>query len=216
MTDISLILLDLNGVLYRYDRDARIAHLGAISGRPPESIKAAIWDSGFEDSGDAGALDGGAYLRGFGARIGYDLGEAEWVTAQQVAVTPMQETLGLLRRLRPALACAVLTNNNLLVARHFADLYPEVAPLVAGRAYVSAEFGLRKPDPDAYRRCVARLGVAPEATLFVDDSAANVAGARAAGLLGYDYTGPAALATELLERGLLRDGVGSGSGLATT
>lgn len=48
MPDISLILFDLNGVLYRYDRDRRIAALSATTGVPPDAIAAAIWDSGFE------------------------------------------------------------------------------------------------------------------------------------------------------------------------
>jgi len=100
MTKISLILFDLNGVLYRYDRDARIAHLASVSGRTPEAIRTAIWDSGFEDSGDAGALDAAAYLRGFGACIGYALPEAEWVVAQQLAATPIAATLALLPRIR--------------------------------------------------------------------------------------------------------------------
>jgi HAD superfamily hydrolase (TIGR01509 family) len=82
-------------------------------------------------------------------------------------------------------------------------LYSEVAALVGDRACVSAEFGVRKPDPDVYRRCLGRLGVAPEAALFVDDSPANVAGACAAGLHGYDYTDSAALAVELRQRGLV-------------
>lgn len=203
VTEITLILFDLNGVLYRYDRDARIASLASVSNRPPDAIKAAIWDSGFEDAGDAGALDAAGYLGGFGARIGYGLSEAEWVTAQQVAVTPIGATLALLPRLRHEVRCAVLTNNNLLVRRHFAALYPEVAPLVGDRAYVSAEFGARKPDPEAYRRCLVRLGVEPMAALFVDDSPANVAGAREAGLFGHDYTGPQELTAELGRLGLL-------------
>jgi putative hydrolase of the HAD superfamily len=203
VTEISLILFDLNGVLYRYNRDARIAHLASVSKRSPEAVMTAIWDSGFEDSGDAGTLDASQYLDGFGACIGYNLTEADWVGAQQVAVTPIAATLALLPRLRPQVRRAVLTNNNLLVLRHFSTLYPEVAALVGDRACVSAEFGARKPDPDAYRRCLLRLGVAPENTLFVDDNAANVAGSRNAGLHGYDYTGPEALAAELGTRGLL-------------
>jgi glucose-1-phosphatase len=203
VTEISLILFDLNGVLYRYDRDARIAHLASISKRTPAAVKIAIWDSGFEDSGDAGVLDAAAYLHGFGACIGYDLSEAEWVAAQLVAVTPIAGTMALLPRIRPAVRCAVLTNNNLLVLRNFSTLYPEVAALVGDRACVSAEFGVRKPDPDTYRRCLGRLGVTPAAALFVDDSSANVAGARQAGLHGYDYTDPAALAAELGKWGLL-------------
>jgi putative hydrolase of the HAD superfamily len=205
MTDIALILFDLNGVLYRYDRDARIAYLSAVSGSAPDAIKAAVWDSGFEDSGDAGALDADAYLRGFGACIGHDLSEADWVAAQQAAVSPIPETMALLSRVKPAETFAVLTNNNMLVERHFADLYPEVAALAGDRALVSAQFGVRKPDPEVYRRCLARLGVTPGAALFVDDSAANVTGARAAGLFGYEYTDPHAFAAELRRLGLLAE-----------
>lgn len=201
--DVSLILFDLNGVLYRYDREARIAHLALVSGQTADAVRTAIWDSGFEDSGDAGALDADAYLRGFGACIGYGLSEDEWVAAQLAAVTPIEATLALLPHVRAGVRCAVLTNNNLLVLRHFATLYPEVAVVVGDGACVSAEFGVRKPDPEAYRRCLVRLGVAPPAALFVDDSAANVAGAREAGLDGHVYAGPVALAAALLERGLV-------------
>jgi HAD superfamily hydrolase (TIGR01509 family) len=203
VTDILTILFDLNGVLYSYDRDARIAYLAATAQRSPDSVRAAIWGSGFEDRGDAGALDAAAYLHGFGSRIGFDLSEAEWVAAQRQAVIPIEATLALLPRLHPAVRCAVLTNNNLLVKRHFSTLYPEVAAMVGDRACVSAEFGARKPDPDAYRKCLARLGVDRAATLFVDDSSANVAGAREAGLEAYHYTGSEDLAAELNGRGLL-------------
>lgn len=204
MADLLLILFDLNGVLYRYNRDARIARLSSLTNRPPETIKSAIWDSGFEDAGDAGALDATDYLRGFGTRIGYDLSESEWLSAQQVAVTPIVESLALLPRVRPGVQCAVLTNNNLLIRRHFASLYPEMGALVGERPCVSAEFSARKPDPEVYRRCVASLGVEPDATLFVDDSPANVEGARAAGLHVHHYTDQEGLATDLYRRGLLR------------
>lgn len=204
MTEISLILFDLNGVLYNYDRAARIAHLASISKLSPEAILAAIWESGFEDSGDAGILDAADYLRDFGARIGCDLAEADWVAAQQASVTPIAPTLALLPRLRDDVQCAVLTNNNLLVLRHFPTLYPEAAALAGSRTCVSAEFGARKPDPEVYRRCLIRLGVAPQQALFIDDSPANVAGASTAGLHSYQYTGSEDLGADLASRGLLR------------
>ncbi len=203
MTDISLILFDLNGVLYRYDRDARISLLASITNRTSDTVTNAIWTSGFEDSGDAGALDAAAYLRGFGAALGGTLSEADWIAAQQVALTPIAATLTLLPHIRPGVRTAVLTNNNLLLLRHFPALYPEVAKLVGDRACVSAEFGVRKPHPDCYRCCLRRLGVPPEATLFVDDSPANVVGAREAGLQGLDYTDPATLGWELRSRGIV-------------
>jgi glucose-1-phosphatase len=196
-------LFDVHGVLYRYERSARIAALAAMSGRSPDHIRAVIWDSGFETAGDAGALDAAAYLRGFGARLDYDLSEAEWAAAHQVAVMPVEATLALLSRVPRAASVALLTNNNLLVRRHFSTLYPYVAAMVGAQAYVSAEFGACKPDPAVYQRCLARLGWTADATLFVDDSASNIAGARAAGLHAYQYVGPDALSAELCRLQLL-------------
>jgi glucose-1-phosphatase len=203
MTEISLILLDLNGVLYHYDREARVQALASMSHLSPALIKAAIWDSGFEDRGDAGAFDAEAYLHGFGAAIGCNLSEAEWVTALRAAITPIPEALALVRRIRTNITCAVLTNNNLLVRRYFSTLYPEAATRVGTQAYVSAEFGARKPDPDVYRRCLAKLGAEPAAALFIDDNQLNVAGARAAGLAAHYSTCADDLMAALQERGLL-------------
>ena len=45
----------------------------------------------------------------------------------------------------------------------------------------SSKAGIRKPDPRIYHLAAARFGYAPEAMLFIDDSADNVAGARACG-----------------------------------
>src|SRR4051794_19516473 len=99
MAKISLILLDLNGVLYLYDRAARIVRLAAITQLAPDTIRTAVWDSGFEDSGDAGTLDADEYLHGFGACLGFDLSEADWIAALQGSVTPIPDSLALLSRL---------------------------------------------------------------------------------------------------------------------
>src|SRR5690242_3955895 len=101
MAAISVILFDLNSVLYRYDREARIACLTEVAGRSPDAAKAAVWDLGYENSGDAGAMDAAAYLRGFEDRLGYELREANWIAAQMVAATPIAATMALLPRLRP-------------------------------------------------------------------------------------------------------------------
>lgn len=54
MTEIAFILFDLNGVLYRYDRDVRIGYLSSVSNLSQDAVKAAIRDLGIEDTGDAG------------------------------------------------------------------------------------------------------------------------------------------------------------------
>ena len=68
---IAAVLFDMNDVLYRYDRGRRVARLAMFSGLTEAEVEAAIWGSGYEDSGDGGAMDADAYLAGFGARLGF-------------------------------------------------------------------------------------------------------------------------------------------------
>jgi putative hydrolase of the HAD superfamily len=50
--------------------------------------------------------------------------------------------------------------------------------------------GVVKPDPEVYRRTAALLGLAPAECVVVDDLAANIRGARAAGAVGVLHDDP--------------------------
>jgi len=67
---------------------------------------------------------------------------------------------------------------------------------------VSGEVRLVKPDPAIYRLLLDRQGLDPAATLFIDDSAANVAGAQAVGLRTHLFRNPDALRADLAGLGL--------------
>jgi FMN phosphatase YigB (HAD superfamily) len=200
---IALVLFDMNDVLCRYDRATRIAQLAAITGREPEAIETAIWDSGYEDSADVGAMTADAYLWGFGERIGHPLALGDWVRTLRASMTPLPTALALAQQVGQTVRIAALTNNNFLVAREIAAIFPAIPPIFGSAFSVSAEFGARKPDPEVYRRCIARHGISADATLFVDDSAANVAGAEAAGLMAHRYTTVEALSDLLRQHRLL-------------
>ena len=200
---ISTVLFDMNDVLFRYDRSVRVARLARLCGKPASAVEAAIWGSGFEDAGDCGAMDADAYLAGFAERLDYPLAIDEWAEALRAAVTPIPETLALAALVGRRARIAVLTNNNLMVKRSVDAIFPQLRPIFGGDFFVSAEFRARKPEPEAYVGCLARLGAAPEATLFVDDSANNVAGAERAGLRGHLYLSSEALNEALGAEGLL-------------
>ena len=204
MLPVSAVLFDMNDVLCRYDKATRVTHLAQASGQDPALVEAAIWKAGFEDLGDSGAIDAEEYLRGFGERIGYALSVREWVEALRAALIPLADTLALAARVGHEARIAVLTNNNLLLAREIDAVFPELRPVFNDAIFVSAEFRACKPNPEVYRRCVARLGVSPQATLFVDDSPTNVAGAEQAKLQGHCYTSANNLAAALANSGLLR------------
>ena len=49
-----LVIFDMDDVLCHYDLGRRLRALSQISGKTPRDIRAAIWDSGFEDDADSG------------------------------------------------------------------------------------------------------------------------------------------------------------------
>ena len=58
---------------------------------------------------------------------------------------------------------------------------------------ISSFVGVCKPDPRIFELALRRFGVAAEDCLFIDDVAANVAGAKAAGIAAVQFTSAAAL-----------------------
>lgn len=66
---------------------------------------------------------------------------------------------------------------------------------------VSGEEKLLKPDPEIYRLLFDRYGLNPSECVFIDDSAANVEGARTVGMHALHFTGPERLTRELRDLG---------------
>ena len=88
------------------------------------------------------------------------------------------------RRLRPAYRTAILSNadhslRGRLRELGMLDLFDTVVS--------SAEEGMAKPDAEIYRRAAERIGLRPEACVFVDDYEANVRAAEAIGMKGVVY-----------------------------
>ena len=60
-----------------------------------------------------------------------------------------------------------------------------------------------KPDPAIYALAIERFGIDPAGALFVDDVAANVAGAESLGIGGHQFRDAATLERDLVARGYL-------------
>ncbi len=63
----------------------------------------------------------------------------------------------------------------------------------------SAEEGLKKPDPEIYRRTLARLDVMPMEAIYVDDSPNKVEGAIQFGMHGLLFTDSDAIRKQITE-----------------
>ncbi len=200
---LRLAVFDMDDVLCGYEIPARVARLAALSGRSPETIHAALWESGFMDEADRGRWDAAGTLAEFGRRIGHPITLDEWVEARRIAMPPFTDVLALLERVKRRATIALLSNNDPLVELTLPRLFPELPALFGEHLYVSSRFGVSKPDPAVYRACCAAAGVAPEEAFFTDDKEENVAGAMQAGMIGHVFQNAEGLERALTKAGLL-------------
>jgi HAD superfamily hydrolase (TIGR01509 family) len=111
------------------------------------------------------------------------------------------EVRGAMEALAGRVRLVAFTND---MAHWFGPDWPGRFPELAGFDQVveAARLGVLKPDPEAFRRCAAEIGEAPERCLFVDDLAVNLDGAAAVGMqtLLFEVRDPAASVAALLAR----------------
>jgi len=201
---ITFVIFDMDQVLYDYEHEVRLTALEQFAGRPRAEIHEAIWGCGFEESAEAGdPATAEAYLAEYARRLGCPIDRETWIGIRKAMMRPRPQVLALASRVAENADVALLTNNGMMLKEALPHCAPEAFEIFGETAHVSAEFGLRKPDPEIYRRICARYGHPPGATLFIDDNESNIAGAGAAGLKTHLFRDIAGLKAALDRLGLL-------------
>ncbi len=201
MSRPSLVIFDMDDVLCHYELGKRLRFLAELANTTARDIRAAIWDSGFEEDADSGGYpDGEVYLQEFAKHLGYPITRAQWLEARRISMTPIVPVLDMARAIKRQADIAIYTNNGPLVKDHLETLLPEAAAIFEQR-FCSYEFGTKKPDPESFTRLVNSLGRKPEDCWFIDDKKSNVQGARIAGLRGHHFRHAEQLVEEAKELG---------------
>lgn len=113
-----------------------------------------------------------------------------------------QSLVSLVRNLRRRYTLAIISNAMDSLTSTLSDFgLLDEFDLIVG----SASEGVMKPDPAIYERTLDRLGAKPQECVFIDDSAANIAGARALGIHAILFTPATNLAAELATLGVAVD-----------
>lgn len=87
-----------------------------------------------------------------------------------------------------------------LLSNSWGSNYPrELFPGLFDVVVISAEVGMRKPEPRIFRHAAELLGLRPEECLFIDDIQANISAAEELGFTGVLHSGAAATAARLAE-----------------
>ena len=197
-----LLIFDVDGVLYRYDRDVRTQALAGAAGVTAEAMHEALFGSGIEDRADAGELGPEEYLEALSDRLGVRVKRDDWVAAWAEAATPDFAVLGLAARACRVAKVAALSNNGALLKAE-APILPELVALVLDRLFVSGELRLAKPTRPPTGRSSWPCGFAVQDALFVDDSEGQRRGRPAGGARRPPLHRPEGLADFLAANGLL-------------
>ena len=196
-----LVIFDMDDVLCHYDLGRRLRELAKMADVTARDVRAAVWDSGFEDLADAGGYaEIENYLHEFGTRLGRHITLEQWIEARRIAMAPNPDVLDLAHKISEQAMLAIYTNNGPVVKNHLEKLFPEAAAIFKLR-FCSYEFGTKKPDPNSFTKLMGALDQKPELCWFIDDKKSNVQGAKIAGLRAHLFTGFDALATEAKNQG---------------
>lgn len=201
----ALVLFDLDDVLVRYDRAARVTHLAAAAGVDRSAVTAALFDSGLERESDRGQWLPPDYAAELSRRLRAPLSLADCIAARAAAMSIDATVLQLAECAAEKSRIAILTNNGFFLRDHLAQMCPPLFPLFADRVFCSAQFGALKPEATVYRGCLERLETPATRTVFIDDNVANVQGARDLGIDALHFTDATTLAGAFADRGLFEE-----------
>ncbi|MBB1497705.1 HAD family phosphatase [Paracoccus sp. MC1862] len=197
------IVFDIGNVLVRWNLNAAFAdHFDS-----PELIDAYLDEVGFHDwnrlqDGGRSWAEASADLRARHGERAHPATDYPSRHAETIA-EPIEGTWALVDRLAArGHVLYAITNWSDETWPDAQRLHPRLTQVFRD-VVVSGQEKLLKPDAAIFRVLCARNGLDPADCLFIDDSPANAAGARAFGMEAVVFTTPEGLETDLSERGLL-------------
>ena len=197
-----VVIFDMDDVLCHYDLGRRLKALADITGKDPREIRAALWDSGFEDEADSGSYpDVDDYLWELSVRLGYPVTRSEWIKSRRESVVPSEEVLKLARELSSGKTRVVMySDTGPMVKSALDEIFPEAAEIFSEH-YSAHEFGGKKGTAEGFTKLVEEIGVPAKDAWLIDDKKSNVKGALMAGLNAHHYRTYDALANDARELG---------------
>jgi epoxide hydrolase-like predicted phosphatase len=192
---IRAVIFDIGGVLLRAEDQSGQHKWEKRLGLSQGELSRTVWTSDVSNHamvGQADEDDVWQYLARQYQLNDSQLAEliADFWSAEQMDCTLIQ----FVRDLRPHYKTGVTSNAwasaRAAITHKFAiaDLFDAII--------LSAEEGVKKPDPRIYQIALARLNVMPAETIFVDDMAENVESARALGMWGVQFKNTTQTITE--------------------
>lgn len=194
---VDALVYDLGNVLVEIDFGRVIARWAALADVSPDSLARRFSHGAAYEAHERGEIDAAAYYASLREELGVALDDAALEDGwNAVFGPPIEATLELVRRLAPAVPQYIFSNTNAVHHACWSQAYAAALAPVRSH-FVSHRMGKRKPDRAAFEHVAREIGVPIERVLFFDDLAANVEGARAAGMQAVVVRSPADVAAAL-------------------
>ena len=183
---------DLDKTLYAYDFRKRLPALARLTGASQYHLARTWWADGYEARAEVGEwATADDYLDQFSRVPGTRrVRLTEGSDARALAMTRIDGSIRALHRAAELGTPCLLTNNPPATLAALPRLVPDVVEVVRDTLLASCLLGARKPDREVYERALDRVGARPENAFLADDSAANIAGARASGWTAHHLAWP--------------------------
>jgi putative hydrolase of the HAD superfamily len=195
-------MLDMGGVLTQEQRLEKVDEMMRILGLgcPREAFLAAYFAE--RDEYDRGTIDGAEYWRLVAGALGARPGAGElarlvrtdlesWFNMRPAMLEFLGGARGRVGRV------VLLSNIHFDGARYVREGEGRAWAASFDELVLSCEHRLLKPERGIYELALDLAEALPAETLFVDDNAANVEGARAAGMSSFRFEGEEAFAATL-------------------
>lgn len=195
------LYFDLGNVLLNFDHALGCRQMAEVAGIEPEQVRRAIFETSLYRDYDTGAITSAQFFERFCELTESRAARAALFHAGAAIFRPNTSVWPLIVHLqRSGYRLGILSNTCEMHWQYVTDGRYSLLPRYFEVFALSYELGAAKPDAEIYRRAADLAGTAPQETFFVDDIAANVQGARAAGLDAVQFTTAATLVRDLAER----------------
>jgi putative hydrolase of the HAD superfamily len=196
------LLFDIGRVVLDIDFGKVLASWAGHAGCEPAQLVPRFSPNDAWHRHERGEISDAEFFAGLRNSLGIGISDAQFLQGWNAIFTGEMPDIGTsLARAGQTLPLYAFSNTNNAHVAHFSKAYAEVLGHFR-EVYLSNAIGLRKPEAAAFDHVVKAIGVPASRIVFFDDSADNIAGARARGLTAVHVTAPEDVAKALVALGI--------------
>jgi putative hydrolase of the HAD superfamily len=196
------LLFDIGRVVLDIDFGKVLANWAGHAACEPAQLAARFSPNDAWHRHERGEISDAEFFAGLRKSLGVELSDAQFLEGWNAIFTgEMPDIAASLARAGQSLPLYAFSNTNNAHVVHFSRTYADLLGHFR-QVYLSNAIGLRKPEAAAFDHVVKAIGVPASRIVFFDDSADNIAGARARGLTAVHVTKPDDVAKALVALGI--------------